>query len=110
MPRSSAQINITVTFRNTESTDALKKYVTDKLSACTKRYVGYDSELRVILSVEKRDHVAEVHLHSKGFEASASAVTDDLYSAIDKVVDNLDTQLRKQKEKTTQHKQQVAAV
>ena len=52
-----------------------------------------------MLTVEKRDHIVEVQVHSKGFDAAAKAITEDLYSATDKVVDALHAQLRKQKER-----------
>ncbi|MCC6953515.1 MAG: ribosome-associated translation inhibitor RaiA [Deltaproteobacteria bacterium] len=98
------EINVSVTFRHTESTPALKTYVTDKLIHILQKYVRNSAEAHVILSVEKRDHTAEIVLHSKPYEATSKATTDDLYSAIDKVVDTLVVQLRKQKERVTDHK------
>ncbi len=109
MPRPEADLNISVTFRHTESTPALKAYVTDKITQCLRKYVSHHADVRAILWVEKRDHIVEVQMHSKGYDASAKASTDDLYSAVDKVIDALDAQLRKQKERTTQHKQSAPA-
>jgi len=102
-----APINITVTFRQTEPTEALKTYVTDKLTQVLQKYVRYQTEVKVVLSVQKRDHSAEVMVHTKGYDASGRATTVDLYSAIDKVVDTISTQLRRQKErKVDRHKHQ----
>ena len=103
MPNADAEINVSLTFRHTESTDALKKYATEKLSQCIKKYVRYVTDVQVRLTVEKRDHIAEVTVHSKGVEVSGKAVTEDLYQSIDKVADTIETQLRKHKERTVQH-------
>ncbi len=99
MPNKKAELNISVTFRHTDATEALKSFVTEKLSQCVRKYIGYDTDIRVVLSVEKRDHIVEVTVHSKNFDASAKAVTEDLYSATDKVVDALHAQMRKQKDR-----------
>ena len=93
------EINVSVTFRHTESTPALKTYATEKLVHTLGKYIRNAAEAHVILSVEKRDHTAEVVVHSKPFEVTSKATTEDLYSAIDKVVDTLVVQLRKQKER-----------
>ena len=103
MPTSDAPINISVTFRQTEPTEALKSYAVEKLTSALKKYVRYETEVKVVLSVQKREHNAEVLVHSKGYDASGSATTIDLYSAIDKVVDTIGEQLRRQKERTVDH-------
>jgi len=102
-------INISVTFRHTEPTEALKSYITEKLTHILQKYMRYQTEVKVVLSVEKRDHNAEVILHSKGYDISGSATTTDLYSAIDKVVDNINAQLRRQKERTVDRYRHQAA-
>ena len=99
MTKKNVSINVSVTFRHTESTPALKAYATEKITSCLEKYVNHDSEVQIILLVEKRDHIAEVIVRSKGHDASAKGITDDLYSAIDKVGDTIDGQLRKQKER-----------
>ena len=109
MTRPNINLNFNVTFRHTESTPALKTYAIDKVDHCVRKYLTHDGDIKVILAVEKRDHSVEVVLHSKGHEATATASTHDLYSAVDKVVDALEAQLRKQKDKNTQHHKQVAA-
>jgi len=101
-----SEINVSVTFRHTEPTDALKSYVEEKLNHYLHKYIHHPTDVHVILSVEKRDHMAEAILHSKNYDLRAKATTEDLYSAIDKLVDNISAQLRKQKEKKTEHKVQ----
>lgn len=104
MSKTDANVNVTVTFRHTESTPALKAYAIEKISHCVKKYVQHDAEAQVILIVEKRDHIAEANVRSKNYDVTSKAVTEDLYSSIDKVVDTVETQLRKQKERATDHK------
>jgi putative sigma-54 modulation protein len=102
------ELNLSVTFRHTESTAALKSYAEEKLTHCLEKYLHGPADVHMILSVEKRDHTAEVTLHSKSYDIVATGTTTDLYAAIDKVIDNLATQLRKKKEKIQSHK--LAAV
>ena len=92
-------LNLSITFRHTESTDALKSAATDKISHVIQKYIHKDAEANIVLSLEKLDHTAEVHLVSKGYDVAASATTDNMYSAIDKLCHQLSTQLRRQKEK-----------
>ncbi len=92
------EINVSVTFRHTEPTEALKNYASEKFVNCLEKFVVSDTDVHVILSVEKRDHVAEARVSSKRFDLSGKGTTEDLYSAIDKAVDIVATQVRKQKE------------
>ena len=103
-------LNVSVTFRHTQSTDALKHYAIEKILHSLSKYVHDPADVHVILSVEKRDHTAEVNLHSRQYDLSGKASTEDLYSAIDKVVDTVLAQLRKQKGRQLAQKHQVATV
>ncbi len=98
------EINISVTFRHTESTPALMNYASEKLTHAVKKFVNGEADVQVVLSVEKRDQTAEVKLKTKDYDVEAKAVTEDLYSAIDKVVDTIETQVRKQKDRLRSHK------
>src|SRR5690606_15625009 len=100
-------LNISVTFRHTESTEALKKYATDKIRQRVQKYVHAPADVHIVLAVEKLDHIAEVHIIRKGVNNTAKAVTGDLYSAIDKLVDTIETQLRRQKERMVSQRHQV---
>ncbi len=103
-PNQTAEINIAITFRHTESTEALKSYAHQKVSHCLEKYVSGQADVQLVLCVEKRDHIVEVKLHNKEFDISCKSVTEDLYSAIDKVVDVLEAQIRKQKERLKSHR------
>ena len=108
MTQRDVPINVSVTFRHTESTPALKTYATEKITSCLTKYLTHASEVHIILIVEKRDHIAEVIVTSKGHDLSAKAATGDLYSSIDKVVDSIQAQLRKQKDKQMSQKHVAA--
>lgn len=101
------ELNIKVTFRHTESTEALKRYAVEKIAQRVKKYVRAPIDVHVVLAVEKLDHIAEVHINKKGVNSTAKAVTGNLYSAIDKLVDTIETQLRRQKERMVSQRHQV---
>jgi len=99
-----ADLNISVTFRHTESTPALKSYAIEKISHCAKKYISGHADIQIVMFVEKRDHVVEVQLKAKDYEVSCKSITEDLYSAIDKAADTVETQIRKQKDRNRSHK------
>jgi putative sigma-54 modulation protein len=94
-----SDVKVSVTFRHTEPTDALKQYAEEKMHRLGK-YFSQSLEARVVLSVESKERqTAEVELHAHGAMLHGKEQTEDLYSAIDLVTDNLKRQLRKQKDK-----------
>ena len=103
-------INVMVTFRGTEPTQALKDYALEKVEGALSKYVKDQMEAHVILSVEKRDHTAEISAKSRNYDINVESTTDDLYAAIDKVIDTLVVQLRKQKERVVDQRHQVPEI
>lgn len=96
-------INVNITFRNTDATDALKNYASDKIKNCLKKFVHHDTEAHVVLKVEKNRQIAEITCHADGADFIAKEESSDLYSSIDTLVDVLTQQLRKHKDKLTKH-------
>jgi putative sigma-54 modulation protein len=96
-------VHVNITFRNLEATDALRTYTNEKLTHCLQKFIHQDTEAHVVLRVEKNRQIAEATLHVDGATINAKEEGDKLYSAIDALVDNLTQQLRKNKEKLTQH-------
>jgi putative sigma-54 modulation protein len=95
-----SDVKVSVTFRHTEPTDALKQYAEEKIHRLGK-YFSQPLDAHVVLSVESKERQsAEVELHAHGTIIHAKEQTGDLYSAIDLVTDNLKRQVRKQKDKT----------
>lgn len=101
-------MQLDITFKNIESTDALKDYASKRLSKLDK-YVDKPSEIHAVLSVEKRRHTADVTLSADGVVINAVEITEDMYSAIDMVMDKLERQVKKHKEKSQAKKGQAHA-
>lgn len=97
-------MQIAVTFRHMETSAPVKAYVEDKL-AKVKKYIDEPIDAQVVLSVEKKiRHKAEVSLFAKGITIKASDETNDMYAAIDGMLDKIERQLKRYKDKIKQHK------
>jgi putative sigma-54 modulation protein len=91
-------MQISVTFRQIEPSEALKKYVTDRLNKF-KRYVDGPVEAHVVLGLEKFRHLADVTIDSNGRIIKGKEENSDMYAAIDLVMDKIDMQLKKSRDK-----------
>jgi ribosome hibernation promoting factor len=87
-----------VTFKNIDSSENLRSYVSDKLDRFDK-YLYNPAEASVVLSVEKFRHIAEVNINGDRLNIIGKEETEDMYSAIDMVLDKLEKQIKKSKEK-----------
>jgi putative sigma-54 modulation protein len=85
-----------------EVTQALRDHLHSKLDRLTRHFDNITS-LNVVLSVEKLEQRAEGTLNAAGTSVHAQAVDGDMYASIDQLVDKLVAQLRKHKEKITDH-------
>ena len=83
-----------ITFKNMDSSDALKDYALKRLSKMDK-YIDRTAEAHVVLSVEKRRHKADVTLTANSAKINAVEITEDLYAAIDMVMDKIENQVKK---------------
>ncbi|HAK89325.1 MAG: ribosomal subunit interface protein [Nitrospirae bacterium GWC2_46_6] len=92
-------MNIIVNGRHLEITPALKSYSEEKIGRFSK-YVSNITEAVVTLSVEKYRHKAEVLLKVNGVMIQAESVTGEVYSSIDEVVEKLEKQIVKYKERS----------
>jgi putative sigma-54 modulation protein len=91
-------MQIAVTFKKIDPSDTLKDYVHDKMNRLDK-YWDNPAEANVVLSVEKFRHIAEVTISGDGFKVKGTEETDSMYSAIDIVIDKLEKQIKKNKER-----------
>jgi putative sigma-54 modulation protein len=91
-------MNIIVNGRHLEITPALRSYAEEKIGRFDK-YISSITEAIVTLSVEKYRHKAEVLLKANGVMIQAESVTGEVYSSIDEVVEKLEKQIVKHKEK-----------
>lgn len=87
-----------VTFKNLDSSEHLKAYVTEKLNRFD-RLLDNPAEASVVLRVEKFRHIAEINITGDRLTIIGKEETADMYSAIDMVLDKLEKQIKKSKEK-----------
>ena len=95
-------MQISVTFRRMEPSDALREYAESKLQKI-KKYVDAPIEANVVMRVEKFRHIAEVTLNVDRTVINSTIETGDMYSALDGVVDKIERQLKKYKAKSRKH-------
>ena len=91
-------MKVRTTYRQKDSTDALKEYVDQKLQKL-KRHLAEPAEVRAVLSVERYLHSAEFSVSSKKFNARIQEQKDDMYASIDTAVDRIEKAARRHKEK-----------
>ena len=91
-----------VTGHHVDVSSALRDYVGQKLER-VERHFDHLTDIHCILTVEKLRHKAEATVHLTGGTIYASAVEKDMYAAIDGLIDKLDRQVKKHKEKITDH-------
>ena len=97
-----------VTFKNLDPTDTLKSYVRDKLDRFD-RYLDNPAEANVVLLVEKFRHIAEININGDRLTINGKEETNDMYSAIDMVLDKLEKQIKKNKQKIRERRPGVNA-
>jgi putative sigma-54 modulation protein len=99
-------MQISIQGHRVEVTAALRDYATGKFERIT-RHFDHLHELSIVLGVEKVLHKAEATMQFSGKKAGrklhANATAADMYAAIDALVDKIDKQVRKHKEKLTDH-------
>ncbi len=96
-------MQLNLTGHHVEITDSMRNYVQEKFSRLT-RHFDHVTNVHVILSVEKLQQKAEATMHVSGADLFAEAVNEDMYAAIDALVDKLDRQVIKHKEKLKNHR------
>ena len=101
-------MQMNLTGHHVDITPALRDYVTTKLSRL-ERHFDQVTDINCILTVEKLRHRAEATVNITGAQIFADAIEGDMYAAIDGMIDKLDRQVRKHKEKITDHHAKEAA-
>jgi len=91
-------MQISVTFRQLEPSEALKSYVSDRLKKF-KRYLEGPLEAHVVLGLEKFRNLADITIYSNGRVIKGREENSDMYAAIDLVMDKLDMQLKKHRDR-----------
>ena len=96
-------MNLKLTGNHVEITDAMRDYVTSKISKI-KRHFDHVIDVSVILSVEKLKQKAEANVHIRGTDIFVETDSEDMYASIDSLVDKLDRQILKHKEKNLERR------
>jgi len=95
-------MQLNLTGHHVDITPALNDYVISKLERL-ERHFDQVTNVHVILSVEKLRQKAEATINVTGNQLFADAENEDMYAAIDALIDKLDRQIKKHKEKMTDH-------
>lgn len=95
-------MQLSVTGHHVDLTDSLRAYVEQKIERL-ERHFDIVSDVHCILTVEKLRHKAEAKVNVNGDTIYADATEEDMYAAIDGLVDKLDRRVRKHKEKLVDH-------
>lgn len=96
-------MQVNLTGHHVDITEAMRAYVDEKI-ARLERHFDHVTNVHVILSVEKLNKKAEATVHVAGADVFADATHEDMYAAIDALVDKLDRQVIRHKEKLKSHR------
>ena len=91
-------MQIAVTFRHIEADDGVKEYVREKVAKLEK-YLENPREVHVVLSVEKFRQLADLTILGNGITLNSQGKENDLYAAIDQMVEKMERQIRERREK-----------
>jgi putative sigma-54 modulation protein len=100
-------MNLTISGHHLEVTPALRTYVAGKLDRIT-RHFDQVVDVKVLLSIEnqtekERRQKAECNIHVKGSDMFAESAHEDMYAAVDELVDKLDRQVVRHKDRLQNH-------
>lgn len=95
-------MQLNITGQHVEITTALREFVNTKFAKLA-QYSDRITQVRIVLKVERVQQIAEATLHVSGGELHATSEADDMYAAIDVLIDKLARQLTKHKDKLKQH-------
>jgi len=96
-------MNLQLTGHHLDITPAIRSYVTSKLERIT-RHFDHVIDVSVIMSVDKLQQRIEANVHVRGRDIFCESIDADMYAAIDSLVDKLDRQILKHKEKTVEQR------
>ena len=95
-------MQININGHHVDLTDSMQDYVNEKFQKL-ERFFEHINNVHVVLKVEKLRQIAEATLHVNQAEIHASADDENMYAAIDSLVDKLVRQLNKHKDKLNAH-------
>ncbi len=104
-------MNLTISGHHLELTPAIREYVHTKLERI-RRHFDHVIDAAVILTVDKltekeKRQRAEITLRLRGKDVHVESFAEDLYAAIDTLIDKLDRQVIKYKSKVQDHQHEA---
>ena len=91
-------MNLHLTGHHVEITPAIREYVVSKLARIN-RHFDHVIDVNVIMTVEKLDQKIEANVHLSGKDIHVQSSEEDMYAAIDALIDKLDRQVLRHKER-----------
>ena len=101
-------MQLDITGKHVDINDQLRTNIKKKLARIERHY-DQITTVRMVLSVDKIQYRAEATIHVNGNELFADTRAPDVQSAIDSLVNKLDRQVIKHKEKTTRHRDRAVS-
>lgn len=102
-------MQIAISGQHLDITEALHSHVSEKVEKIV-RHFDHLTNTNVVLQVEKTRHMAEATINTKGATLHASSTSDNMYTAIDLLMEKLDRQVIKHKEKLTDHHRKESSI
>ena len=97
-------MNISVTFRHMEASEAVRAYVEEKLEKL-KKYIDEPIDAQVVIGVSKKiRNTAEIVLQARGVTIKGAEESGDMYASVDAAIDKIERQLKRYKDKIKRHK------
>ncbi len=97
-------MNIRITGKNIDVTEAMRDYVEKRLERLEK-FEGKNTEVNVVCSVEREEQIIEIQINYDGEFIRVEEKNADLYASVDLAIDRAERQLRKEKEKRIEKNQ-----
>ena len=95
-------MQITITARHFDLTKAIRDAIEDSCEKLT-RYFDQIVNIHITLTFENNRNIVDMQLHASKFNLQAQAKDNDMYLAINEAVDNMEAQIKKLKDKVTDH-------
>lgn len=102
-------MNLHITGHHVQVTPAIREYVSGKMERVTKHF-DHVIDVNVIMSVEKLRQKVEATVHVRGRDIFCESTEEDMYAAIDTLIDKLDRTIIKHKEKGLSHRHDGVAL
>lgn len=91
-------MQISVTFRHMDSSDALRNHAIEKTDRIRK-YFDEPTEAHVLLSMERYLYKAEINLSAHGMMICSKVVSSDMYNSIDRAIEKIETQVKRYRDR-----------